>query len=545
MRVGRIQPAEEDLLRVVLIVAVGVLQEHQIRRLCEDHAAIPELETSGVVEVAGEHGPSVGLAIAIRVFEDQQFVIHPRLGLPMRVVLPGGDPKPASGIEGELNGVHQFRELLLRREQLHLQTGPRFHLLHGGVRAQVGVRAVGALARLVGARIDECRGRGVSGCQFRRARREAASDTPDLTIPVRGHAVEHFDLALQDLVVGWQKIVLVEFDARGIHVSRIGANEREKGAIAERREGVRRPVAVEPEEVLVRNRPLQRREIRGGVRARRRAEQLAIDDLGEAPVAFFVEVHAVDRQVSFRRRVEIFGRTEQVDELNPAGRSYLGHCQRVLLEASVVLAPVRQIRVAQVFVRNRREQDDPRRRRAVVALSQRVGDPLFELLAKCRQPGLAAEGFAVTEERKDDVRLGVRPFQPVLLVSTNRSRVSAQPLVWRAEVLGSQPRGNFVPAEPEVPNDEIVPRKSRVQHRLEPPVVLQPLCEHVPDDRNVIVLSKLEGRRRLPGRSQHRERSEHRESNTHRPAPACLRHATFLASESTNPIPTRPPVSCP
>ena len=44
VRVGRIHAAEEDLLRVVLVVAVGVLEEHEVRRLREDHAAVPELE---------------------------------------------------------------------------------------------------------------------------------------------------------------------------------------------------------------------------------------------------------------------------------------------------------------------------------------------------------------------------------------------------------------------------------------------------------------------------------------------------------------------
>ena len=151
-----------------------------------------------------------------------------------------------------------------------------------------------------------------------------------------------------------------------------------------------------------------------------------------------------------------------------ARRRHLRHGEGIHLEPGVVLAAVGQIRVAQVLVRDRREQHEARRGLAVVLLRQRVRDPVLELLPECRQPGVAAVRLVVAEEREDHVRLGVGVLQAVLLVAADRLGVSAQPLVGRAEVLRAKTGRDLVAREPQVADDQVVARKARVQQRIEP-----------------------------------------------------------------------------
>jgi hypothetical protein len=74
--VGRVEPVEQDLLHVVLVVAGRVLEEDEVRLLRDDHAAVPELEAGGIVQVAGEHGGLVRLAVPVGVLEDDQLVVR-------------------------------------------------------------------------------------------------------------------------------------------------------------------------------------------------------------------------------------------------------------------------------------------------------------------------------------------------------------------------------------------------------------------------------------------------------------------------------------
>ena len=491
MRVGGVEAVQQDFLDVVAIVAVRVLQEHHVGRLREDDAVLIEFEPGGVVQVARKHRPLVGLAVAIGVFEDEQRVVHRRLGLPMRVILPGRYPESAPRVERHLHGIDQLGKFLLRREQLDLQPLADGHFLNRFIAGHKHVFAVRALAGFVGQGVYERRRVGIEDLEVGAFWIGTARERPDAPLTVGRHHVEHRDLALKHLVIGRQHVFLGELHLTRIHVARVAPDEREERAVSVRRIAVGRAVAVEPVEILVDHGLTQGRQIGvplpgGG------AKQRAIDDLADPPVAVGAQMHAVDGQRRFRRGVQLAAGRKQVHEAHAPGLRHLPHGLRVDLQALVVLPAVRQVRIAEVFMRNRREEDDSRRRLAVVLLGERLREPVAQLLPERGEPSVPRVRFVVAEKRKDDVRLRIGSGEPVVRVAADRRRLSGQPLVGRAEVLRAQPGGDLVAAEAKIANHEVVLREARVQQRLEPAVVLHPLGQRVADEADVIARAQDE-----------------------------------------------------
>ena len=239
---------QEDLLRVVLVVAVGVLEEDQVRLLRDEHAAVPELEAGGVVEVAGEHRALVGLAVAVGVFEDEQLVVHRRLRLPVRVVLPGRDPQPALGVERHLHRVDELGELLLRREQLDLQPLADRHLPGWSRRRHETWRHGPLPGSLVFA--------STNGSVFESSDRRGP--TPPAIAQMRLSRLAIItsrigELALQHVVVGRQDVFLGDAwpSASALTLRGIAAHERQERAVAVGRVAVGDAIAQEPVLVLV------------------------------------------------------------------------------------------------------------------------------------------------------------------------------------------------------------------------------------------------------------------------------------------------------
>ena len=197
VRVGRVEAGEDPLADVGLVVAVGVLQEHQVGRLGDQDAAVGELEAGRAMQAAGEDDLLVGLAVAVGVLEDQELVIHFLLGLPVRVGRPAGDPEAPLGVERHLHRLGQLGKLLLGGEQVDLEVLADRHLADRLLAAQEEMLTIGPGARLVGLDRDE-RGR------VRVVDHEvlALSDGPDPLVAVGGHHVEDFHLALGDHAVG-------------------------------------------------------------------------------------------------------------------------------------------------------------------------------------------------------------------------------------------------------------------------------------------------------------------------------------------------------
>ena len=141
------RPSSTRLADVGLVVAVGVLEEHQVGRLRQQDAAIDELEPGRAVQAVGEDGLLVGLAVAVGVLEDQELVVHLLLGLPVRVARPDRHPEPALGVERHLHRLGQVGELLLRGEQVDLHPLGDGHLGDGLLAAEEDVGAVRARRR--------------------------------------------------------------------------------------------------------------------------------------------------------------------------------------------------------------------------------------------------------------------------------------------------------------------------------------------------------------------------------------------------------------
>jgi len=168
------------------------------------------------VDVAGERLAHVGLAVPIRVFEDQQFVIHRFGGLPVRIGRPGGDPQAAPRVERHLHRIGQFGELLFRCEQRD------FHLLVDGHLADcLFAPQKNVLAAFQRSRLLE-----ITGKKGGRLSSFTAMSFPFAAAQTRRFAIareeiQHFELALDGAVIR----TAFSITARALR-------ELEKGAVA-------------------------------------------------------------------------------------------------------------------------------------------------------------------------------------------------------------------------------------------------------------------------------------------------------------------------
>ena len=333
VRIGRVDAAEHAAVHIGLVVAVGILEEHNVGRLGQEHAAVPELEAGDAVQPIRKDDHLVGLAVVIRVFEDEQLVVHRVLRLPMRIGRPGRDPQPALRVERHLHRIDQIGEGLLVGEERHLQPVGDGHLGERLLPAEEKMRAVGSAAGQVGRHVDERLGVAVVDRQVR-----ALGDGPDPRVAVGGHGVEDFHLAVHHHAVA--DAVGVASASSRLRIVRAGSRLVAKfGSAAIHVVAVDDAVALIPMEVLVRNGRLQLRDRAGLVRSRR-PEQRVADRLGDELVAVLVQVNAVDRQRLVRLSIQVPADREQVDERYAAGLGDFGHRIGIDLQSSVVRAAV-------------------------------------------------------------------------------------------------------------------------------------------------------------------------------------------------------------
>jgi hypothetical protein len=300
----------------------------------------------------------------------------------------------------------------------------------------------------------------------------AARGRPDATVRVLRLHVAHGHLALhhravQDRLADRARVVL-----RGVLLV---------GTAAVDVEAVDRAVAVVPGAVLRQHRVVQ--VLREGAGRRRAvAEQRVGDGVGQQPVAVVGEVQPVDRQRGAARAgcgEEPFARCEEIDARHTLRRRDLAHRRRVAAQAHVVGGGVRDRRVEVPFVRDRREQQEPRRAAVREALPAQVVDPRAERRAERRQPRVARERLVEAVERQHHVRLH-----------------PPQPLVARAEPLRPMPRRDLVARDRQRAHDQFVLRMRRMQHRLQPPAVLEPIRERIAQDRDPITRPQFDRLRR-------------------------------------------------
>jgi hypothetical protein len=108
VRVGRVEAVHDDVARVGLVVAVGVLQEHQVGLLRDVGPAVAQLDPGGDVELVGEDRLLVGPAVAVGVLEDQDLVVDRPAREVHRVRRHRRDPEPPPGVEGQLDRLPQL-----------------------------------------------------------------------------------------------------------------------------------------------------------------------------------------------------------------------------------------------------------------------------------------------------------------------------------------------------------------------------------------------------------------------------------------------------
>ena len=155
--VGGVEAADDPLLDVAAVVAVGVFEIEHVRPLGHDHAFPPELKAGWVVEVIGKSLHAIGAAVAVGVFEDQQLVVHRLVGTPVRIGRPDGHPQPARGVEGHLHRVDQLGKLRFVGHQLHPHARVGGHLADRLVAGEEGMLAACELTGLVGLHVDQVR----------------------------------------------------------------------------------------------------------------------------------------------------------------------------------------------------------------------------------------------------------------------------------------------------------------------------------------------------------------------------------------------------
>ena len=115
--VFRTKPRQHHLPHVGFVVAVRVFQEQQVRLLRYVHAPVAKFKPQRQIQVVGKNSVFVGFAIAVGIFQDNDFVVNRNTGKILRVGGHRGYPKPPTGIEVQGYGL-LHRKTGFRRKQV-------------------------------------------------------------------------------------------------------------------------------------------------------------------------------------------------------------------------------------------------------------------------------------------------------------------------------------------------------------------------------------------------------------------------------------------
>ena len=166
MGVVAAEAGHDDFAGVSLAVAVSILQKKDVGRIGDPDPSVADGDSRGDIEAVGKDRETVGLAVAVGIFEDLD-AIATWSGLAPRVFEAFGDPDPASLVEGHRDGID---DVGLGGDQFDLKArgnGHRFDRLGRAFGEGSGpspVRAESA-ARLLAC----CAGQRATDGRFRRA----------------------------------------------------------------------------------------------------------------------------------------------------------------------------------------------------------------------------------------------------------------------------------------------------------------------------------------------------------------------------------------
>ena len=118
VRVTRIEAVQDQASLVGHVVAVGVPEKHQVGFLSDPGSAVAQLEACRQMKAVGEHCLFVRPAVAVSVFQDQQFVVRLVRWQVLGIRRHGCDPQPPFGVPREVDRVPQIREFAFAGEQV-------------------------------------------------------------------------------------------------------------------------------------------------------------------------------------------------------------------------------------------------------------------------------------------------------------------------------------------------------------------------------------------------------------------------------------------
>ena len=497
VRVVRIEAVQDEFHPVGLAVLVIVDEQGEVGFLRDVHAFRGDLEADRDMELVGEDGLLVGLAVAVRVLEDQDLVVGQ--GVTRAVVGVGrrrGDPEAAFGVERHLDGLLEVGELLLGGEERHLVAGGELHLLDGGLAGKELRRVAVLFARLeVGGHRRQDERLGVVDGQVGAL---ALGDAVDEFVAERGHLA-----ALEDFVG-------VVLRAERVVALAVGVDAVEDRVIRV------------PHVILHLHRAVHEGFVGLGDAGRRAVKSVG-EELGDFTVTEVGRGEAVDGVGGLALAVGGEGGVEEVDEGEAVLFGDAFHGGDVEFQVGVFLPAVGQVAGrGEVLEGDRGDEHQTRRSLAVVGLGQRMGDEGVDLGFVVRGAAGAVERLVVAEERDDGVGLEVeeplvrrgKEALPVMLGVLGMELFGARegPLA-RARRVRTESRG--VAGTAHVAHDQVLLGEAKLQFRLESTVVGVAFGEAVADEDDAFaggrrgdLLAALRGRgRRVLGGCVRRRRA--------------------------------------
>ena len=467
VRVMRVKAAEDDLATVGFVIAIGVLEQHEVGFLGNIDALGRKLDADGQVQLVGEDGFLVRLAVAIGVFINEDLVVRQRVaGAVVRVGGHGGDPEAALVVKGELHGIGEVGEFLLAGEELGFVALGQGEAFFGGLAVEVLGAAVFDAGLVVGGHLGQLVGAAVIHGEVLLF---AGGDIVNELVTEGGHLAGLFDFV--GVVLRAERIV----------------------ALAVGVDAIQDVVVAVPEPVLL----LHGFVDEGGVGfgfAGLVPVEAGGEDFGDGLVAFVVRDKAARGERLGGFLIERLGGREEVNESEAVlfGDGLDGG--GIKDEVGVFLLAVGQVALrGLIFVRHRRDEDEARGALAVVGFAEGVLHPGVEFGFEVANFGGSVEGFVVAKESDDGVSLqmgeplvgrGEEAFAVVdLFVRVKLLRAGEGPLR-DARRVGAESRG--VAHVAHVAEEQLPVRVAQVQLGLDAAVMDIALGESVADQHDAL-----------------------------------------------------------
>ena len=326
-----------------------------------------------------------------------------------------------------------------------------FHLLDAFFSAQIGILAAFEISGSVGFYIQFFRNIAVIDLHV-----AALGNCPNPLVAVSSHDVEDFHFAAHD--VGVRLTV-----------------PSERRPAAEDIKAIDHTIAAEPMQVFIEH-GLAKLEklflVLGNVTGT--VEKLVDDHFGDGPIAVLEQVDTVHRERLLGRAIKLLSRAKQVNKRYVLLRADLFKRRGKRSQLLVVSRSIRQVRTMQILVGDRRKDDQPRRRFAVVLLLAHVVDHTGQF----RAVG-SAQRFVVAEETEDHVSLAF-----------------GEPLVGIAEIRRALSRADLVAGKAQIAKGQIMIGMQSVDIRLQPGMMLHAVRHRIADVANVVTFPQFESIRR-------------------------------------------------